>query len=55
MEAAQVGKERGAGIPQMPCEGKGGGKDRAVGEPAIASSPPPCHLLELLLRLVRLL
>lgn len=41
-----MGKERGARIPH---EEKGGGKDSVVGKLAISSSPPPCHLLELLL------
>lgn len=36
-------------MPRVPCEGQGGGKDSVTGEPAVSSSSPPCHLLELLL------
>lgn len=44
-----MGKERKARIPHVPRERKVGGKHWVVGDPAISSSPPPVHLLELLL------
>lgn len=36
-------------MPHVPREGRGAGKGSMMGEPAVSSSPPPCHLLELLL------